>query len=665
MNSKKVFTVKIEDTIAVVTFDAVGEVMNTWTDDAFQSFNEVLDSIEREETIKGALFISGKPQTFLAGANLKMVEYMDEKEQRRVGNLFHSSFDRLAALPIPTVAAINGHCLGGGLEFALACTARIAQESKTTIIGLPEVNVGLIPGAGGTQRLPRLIGYPAIDLILTGSFLKARKAYDLNIVDKVIDGDSDLLQESKSFLQDIISGKVALSRPDHDFSRIDEIVEKACQDFLRSTRGRELPAQMAAMKSIREGLKVTLKEGLKIEKEIVRHVSLSKEAKGCINTFFLKTTTDKPKGLMTKGFEPKKLTRAAVLGFGTMGRGITIDILRNTNMQVIVKDIPEALEPGKAFIRKILDGMAAKKKLKTPVDELMNRLTVVADYTDDFRDVDIVVEAVFEDITVKEQVYRELCSVVEDDCLIASNTSSLSIDTMAPFVTHPKRFAGLHFFSPVWMMQLVEIVRGTQTSQATIDNLLNFAAAIRKRPLVCRDNPGFVVNAMLFPYLLNALQYIEEGNSIDKVDGAVTSFGMPVGPIRLTDDVGIDVPYKVFVGMGVKQATLENVVNDGWLGLKKSGKGFFLPDGSVDPKVLPLIAKRETKERTVEEIQEGLLEALVKVARDLLDRNVVDDPRMIDVGMIWGTGFPADRGGPLKWADLTGLSEKLYGNTFY
>ena len=309
--------------------------------------------------------------------------------------------------------------------------------------------------------------------------------------------------------------------------------------------------------------------------------------------------------------------------------------------------------------------MAAKKRLKTPVDKLMNRLTFVTDYTDDFRDVDIVVEAVFEDITVKQQVYRELCSVVSNDFLIASNTSSLSIDTMAPFVTHPERFAGLHFFSPVWMMQLVEIVRGTQTTQATIDNLLNFTAAIRKRPLVCRDNPGFVVNAMLFPYLLNALQYIEEGNGIDKVDGAATSFGMPVGPIRLTDEVGIDVPYKVFVGMGVKQTTLENVVTDGRLGLKKSGKGFFLADGSVDPAVLPLIAAREAKERTVEEIQEGLLEALVRVARDLLDRNIVDDPRMVDVGMIWATGFPADRGGPLRWADLTGMSDRLFGKTFY
>jgi 3-hydroxyacyl-CoA dehydrogenase/enoyl-CoA hydratase/3-hydroxybutyryl-CoA epimerase len=666
MSNAKVFKLTVDGEVGIVTFDVVGEAMNTWTDAAFESFNDILDSIEKEEALKGIIFISGKPNTFLAGANLKMIEEIEqEEEMRQIAGLFHSSFNRLSALKVPTLAAINGHCLGGGLEFTLACTARIAKESKTTVIGLPEVNVGLIPGAGGTQRLPRLIGYPAIELILKGSMLPAAKAYEMGIVDKLIPADGDLLEEAKAFLQDIIDGKGELKRLEHDFSGIDEVMVQAKKGVLKATRGREVPAPMTAIRSIQEGLKLPLEKALENEKELVTQLSLKNETKGTINTFFLKTLTDKPKGMMTKGFEPKPLKKAAVLGFGTMGRGITIDILRNMRIPVIVKDIPEALEPGKAFLRKIFEGMAEKKRLKVPVDDLMNLLTVTSDYSDDFKDVDIIVEAVFEDIKVKEQVYTELCDVVSDDCIIASNTSSLPINTMAQYVSHPERFGGLHFFSPVWMMQLVEVIRGEATSQNTIDNLVNFAASIRKRPIVCLDNPGFVVNAMLFPYISYAFQYVEEGNAIEKVDKALMSFGMPVGPIRLTDEVGIDVPYKVFVGMGVEQTTLKNVVEDGRLGLRKSGKGFFLKDGSVDPDVLPLIAKREPKEMTEDEIQMGLLESMVQVGKDLLDRKIVNDPRMVDVGMIWATGFPPDKGGPLKWSDLIGLSEKLFGKNFY
>jgi 3-hydroxyacyl-CoA dehydrogenase/enoyl-CoA hydratase/3-hydroxybutyryl-CoA epimerase len=666
MADHTIFQLQKEGDIGIVTFNVTDDTMNTWTEEAMQSFRDILEELEMDDALRGIVFISGKKDNFFAGANLKLIEQIGSREDAiKALNVFHDSFNRVSALKAPTVTAIHGACVGGGLEFALACTARIATDSKVTVIGLPECNVGLFPGGGGSQRLPLLIGYPAVELILRGTLLPGTKAFDTGIVDRVVSADSDLLKEAITFLEEITSGETTLNRPRHDFSQIDAVMEMARQEVLKATKGRELPGHMLAIKSMQEGLKVPLKEGLEIEKKYFAEVVVSNEAKGSINTFFLKTLTDKPRSLMTRGFDPKPLKKAVVLGFGTMGRGITIDILRNMRIPVVVKDVPDALEPGKAFVHKIFAGMAEKKRLRTPVDDLMNLLTVTSDYSDDFREADIVVEAVFEDITVKQQVYKELCEVVRDDCIIASNTSSLSVNTMAEYVAHPERFAGLHFFSPVWMMQFVEVVRGKKTDQDTIDNLLNFAASIRKRPIVCKDNPGFVVNAMLFPYILYALQFIEAGNSIEKVDKALTSFGMPLGPIRLTDEVGIDIPYKVFVGMGVEQKTLQNVVEDGRLGLKKSGKGFFLKDGSVDPDVLPLIAQRETRELAEEEIQVGLLEAMVKVAADLMARNIVDDPRMIDVGMIWATGFPPDKGGPLKWADIIGLSKKLFGKNFY
>jgi len=661
-----VFSLKKEGNIGIVTFGVPGDAMNTWTEEALWSLAEFLNVLEAQKDIAGYIFISGKPDNFFAGANLKMLEQMNDPVSVKKGlDSFHNSFNRLSEFKVPTLAAINGVCAGGGLEFALVCTARIATAAKNTVIGLPECKVGLFPGGGGSQRLPRLIGYNAIELILKGTLLPAAKALEAGIIDRVVPPDKDLLTEAKAYLLEIISGKAVLKRPAHDFSQIKEVAALARQGVLKATKGREIPAPLLLIKAVEEGLHLPLKEALEVEKKYFTETVLSPEAKGSINTFFIKTMTDKPKNMMTRGFTPKPLKKAAVLGFGTMGRGSVIEILRNTQLPVLVKDFPEAHAPGLAFVRKILEGMAEKKRLMFPVDDLLKRITLTSEYSSEFKDVDIVIEAVFESIDVKKEAYESLCKVVREDCLIASNTSSIPVTSMSRFVTLPERFGGTHFFSPVWLMELVEIIRGEKTSQNTVDNLLSFAAMIRKRPIVCRDNPGFVVNALLFPYILSAFEYLEKGNTIEKIDKAVVQFGMPVGPLRLTDEVGIDIPYKVLSGMGIKQETLKNIVDSGRLGLKKSGKGIFLKDGSVDPEVLPLIAKREPGELSAEEIQMGLLTGMVKVGRDLLDRKIVEDPRMVDVGMIWGTGFPPDKGGPLKWSDLIGLSKKLFGKNFY
>jgi 3-hydroxyacyl-CoA dehydrogenase/enoyl-CoA hydratase/3-hydroxybutyryl-CoA epimerase len=650
----------------IVSFDVATEAMNTWTPEAIDEFSALMDDLEKAAEIKGVVLVSGKRGNFHAGANLNMLDRMnDEVETAKDLDVFHTMFKRLEALPYPTLAAIEGHCLGGGLEFALACTGRIAKETKTTVIGLPECTLGIFPGGGGTQRLPRLIGYKALDLILKGTVLQPYQALELGIVDRLVPADQDLLTEAIDFLTGITAGQVELKRPEQDFSQIDAVARSAREEILKATRGRELPGLMLALASIRDGVKVSLEEGLEIEKTNFVKAVLSNEAKGGIHTFFLKTMSDKPRSFMNKGFEPKPLNKIAILGFGTMGRGIAIDILRNMQVPIIVKDIPDALEPGKGFIRKILDGMAEKKRLKHPVDDLMNRLSVTTQYGDEFGDADLVIEAVFEDLKVKAQVYQELCEVVSDDCVLASNTSSIPLNAMSKYVAHPERFGGAHFFSPVWLMQLVEIIRADSTSQDTVDNLLHFAASIRKRPIVCKDNPGFVVNAVLFPYFMSALEFLEKGNPIETIDKAFVQFGMPVGPIRLIDEVGIDISYHVIVGKGLEQETLKQVVGSGRLGLKKSGKGFFLKDGGVDPEVLDLISSKGKHEMTAEEMHREVLTEMVTVGKDLLDRGIVDDPRMIDIGMIWGTGFPADKGGPMKWADLIGLSEQLFGKPFY
>jgi len=662
------WNLKVEEGIGIITFDIPGEPVNTWTEEAIEEFLELIDALEKELNLRGAILISGKPNNFHSGANLRFLEQFRSKEESaKVLDRFHQAFSRWGELPYPTLAAIQGHCLGGGYELALACTARIAKESKTTLIGLPECTVGVFPGCGGTQRLTRLIGYPAVELILKGRILAATEADAMGMIDRLVPAEGDLIKEGKDFIKEIAEGKANLKRRKHDFSQIDSMMEMARQEVLKATRGRELPAPMLAIKAIQEGLKVPLTEGLEIEKRYFVEVVLSNEAKGSIHTFFLKTETDKPISMVPKKFQPKPIRKAGLLGFGTMGRGIVIDLLRNMEIPVVVKDIPEALEPGKAFVRKILDGMAEKKSLKTSVDDLMNLLTLTSSYDGHFKDVDIVIEAVSEDPRVKEQVYREISPILSSDCIIASNTSTIPITRMSKSVTHPERFGGAHFFSPVWMMQLLEIIRGEQTGQETIYNLLAFAGAIRKRPIVCKDNPGFIINALLHPYFLKLYELLEEGVTIEKIDSAMLKFGMPVGPVKLIDEVGIDVQHLAFLAMGIEPPqTLKNVIRDGRAGFKKSGKGFFMKDGNVDPSVLPLIANQgRSKEISAKEIQILLYQEFVKKGKELLDKGIVDSPKTIDVGMIWGIGFPPDKGGPMKWADLTGLSLQLYQKKFY
>jgi len=662
----RIISMDTKDGIGIVTFDMPGSTMNTWSEETVAECRSVLDSIGNDLSLRGVVFTSGKPDNFFAGADLHLLDGIRTRDDAMYAlEAFHSLFNRISALSIPSVAAIRGHCVGGGFEFALACSARIAQDAPTTVIGLPECKVGLFPGGGGSQRLPRLIGYPAIELILRGRLLPAAEAQKTGMIDRLVPPDGNLLDEARSFIEEIIEGTAGLHRPVQDFSQIDVIMEMARTEVMKATKGREIPGPLLAIKSIQEGVKQPLPEALEIEKNYFAEAVLSREAKGSIHTFFLKTMTDKPRAMMTVRNQPRPVRKAAVLGFGTMGRGIALDIARSMTIPVIVKDLPEALEPGMAFLRKTLEGMAEKKKLAGAADDLVSLIQPVSRYPSDMSDVDIVIEAVFEERAVKKSVYEELMTVIPETCIVASNTSSLPVSELAKHVTHPARFAGLHFFSPVWRMQLVEIVRGDATSQETVDDLLSFVDSMGKRPIICRDNPGFVVNATLFPYFLTALRLIEEGNTIETVDGAMTRFGMPVGPIKLIDNVGIDVMHKIFMGLAIPQETIRRVVEAGRLGVKKSGAGFFTPDGSVDPTVLPLIFRTGDNEKSEEVIQEQLLSSMVTAGRDLVAKEIVSDARMIDAGMIWGTGFPPEKGGPMKWSDLTGMSSRLFGKTFY
>jgi len=665
MDSKEIFKMEKRDNIGIVYFDVFGEAMNTWTKDAFASFSKVLDTVERDSGIKGVIFISAKPYTFFAGANLKIVEQLKTEEQKRsLVTMFQDHFNRLSRMKAVTLAAINGHCLGGGLEFALACKARIIKESKTTLIGLPETNVGIIPAAGGTQRLPRLIGYPAIELIVNGTMLSAKDAFQLGIADKLVSADGDLLKEAMSFMTDILSGSYKLKRSETEWSKLEEEAERVLQNDVKK-RGRELPAPRMVIKSIVGGVRLPLEKGLEHEKECGVQILLTNEAAGNINTFFLKTMTDRPTMLMVKGFKPKQVKKAAVIGFGEAGRALAIEILKNLAIPVVVKDIVESHHSGREYIKNELINLEKKKKLKTSAQELMSLVSLTDAHSDDLKEADIVFEAVFESENMKKEVYYDLCKTVKKDATIASCTSTLSVTDLSRYIDNPGRFCGYCTINQISKAQIVEIVRGRNTNIDTVDNMLNFTEMLRKRAIVSMDARGGVVNRLLCVYLTNALECLKGRNSIEEIDGAMKEFGMPMGPFKYMETIGIDKSYDLLSGLDFETDILKKMVHAGRTGLKNSGKGFFLKEGGVDSEVYAFVGGGRNAHKTGKEIQLSNLTAIVKSGNDMLEKKIVEDPRLLDVAMIWGIGFPSEKGGPMKWSDLTGLSRELFHKSFY
>lgn len=655
------FSLYIEDKIAIVSLLTKGKPMSQWAEQALTDYFLMVDHLKNLDLL-GVIFMTDHSQAFGAGTNLELLQHYKTKEQ--LSNLVarvHNAFSSLEILPFPSIAAIASPWLGIGFEFALACTARIGVNSPKALVGLPDCLYGLLPTGGATQRLPRLIGASAIELIIKGRVFTPIKALEAGLIDRIVEEDTDFLHEAINFVGELASDQSILKRSTQDLSNITAEIQAAEYAVIKAARGQTPPGPLAALKAIENGSNLSLEDGLELEREYFVNVALSPEANGMLNTVFLGQRTDNPKSLLPRNASLKPINKVAIIGFGTMGVGISVDVLRRMQIPIIVTDTEQGLDKGIVMLRKNLESM------KLPAGDLMKYVTTTTTYEDEYRDVDLVIEAVFENYALKQQIYQKVCSAVSSDCLIASNTSTIPITQLAEGVSNPERFVGAHFFSPVPKMELLEIIKGEKTTQDTINNLIAFAAAIKKRPLICKDSPGFVVNALLLPYFENTFDLLEKGVAIETIDKAMLKFGLPVGPIRLIEEVGIDVPYNSFYAMGLEPPqTLKNMVESGRLGLKKSGQGFFMQDGSVDPGAVKLIpVNKSIDPPDTGAIQGILFSGFVKKGKELLDKKIVNDPRDVDMGTIWGLGFPSYTGGPLKWADLTGFSVLKYGKRFY
>ena len=671
----------VEEGIAWLRLDDPGKRVNTLSSRLMAWFEEQIDALGalEGERPRGLVIYSGKPETFVAGADLEELLALEDPESViALLQRGHELMERLAGLPFPTVAAIHGACLGGGLELALACRLRLATEHPKTKLGAPEVQLGLIPGLGGTQRLPRLIGVPdALDLILTGKQVDARKARRLGLVD-----DTCHPADLRTAAQRLVREGAPRSRPRPLAARAGDFLartplggkfvwDKARAGVMAKTGG-HYPAPLVAIDVVREGLKLPLRRALDLEAGAFSELVVSETAKNLISIFFTKNDVEARAAKLGRKARPTLPgATVGVLGAGFMGAGIA-QVLAQKGVRIVLKDRDlESVGRGYAFCQQqFRERVKRRRSTETEAKAAMGRILPTADY-DALRRVDLVVEAVFEDLEVKRAVIREAEAVAPEGLIFASNTSSIPIGKLAAASRRPENVVGMHFFSPVAKMPLLEVIRHPGTSEETLATTVELGRTMGKTVIVVGDGPGFFTSRVLGTMLNEASWMLVEGARVDQVDKAMTRWGWPVGPFALMDEVGLDVG--AHVGEVMREALGERVapppvfqrmLDDRRLG-RKAKRGFYLyiEDGKkgkgkgarpVDAAVYPLLGWQEAPIGDEEIVERCWLQMLNETAR-CMEEGILTNPADVDVGVIFGFGFPPFRGGLLREADRQGL----------
>jgi len=653
--------------IAWVIFDDPDSKVNILGFGQMERLDAILDELSKRRP-KAVIFISTKPGIFMAGADInELGKIRDASHGEQLSREGHRIFAKIELLGVPTVAAIDGACLGGGCELSLACRYRVATDQPKTQIGLPETQLGIIPGWGATQRLPRLIGLPAaLDIICAGKSVSADKARRIGLVDATV--PNVVLRETAMRLA---LGRQRVSRKSVKLKNMWPLRPIACR-FARKrvaarTRG-QYPAPLRAIDAMEEGLSGNFDAGLENEAKIFGEVSATSVCKSLIRIFFLREKYSKlvfdVEGAERTGSASTRVVtvpiqKVGVLGAGVMGAGIA-QWCSARGLTVRLKDIkPEFVATGiKRIADAYRDGVKRRKVSELDAQHGFARVHPTTDYTG-FGDCDLIIEAVLEKIEVKRLAFSELVDRLRNDCIIASNTSAIPIDELAEASGRPKRFIGIHFFNPVHKMPLVEIVYGTKTAPEVIAAAVEFAKQLKKIPIVVRGAPGFLVNRLLMPYLNEAGVLLGEGVSVESIDKAMLDFGMPMGPLRLIDEVGIDVAYDVarelaeaFHDRMTVAPVLRQVYEKGLKG-RKSGAGFYLYKGKKE-RLNKALKFGGEKTLSPADIQVRLLGVMINEAKRCLSEKVIAEEDDIDTGMIFGTGFPPFRGGLVKYARDSG-----------
>ncbi len=669
------FFLEKQGSVAVVWIDTPGEEWNKITIETEDDFNKIISEIDHDSNIRAAVLIS-KKKGFIAGADIEEFLKMKPGEAVEIALAGHQMLNSIEDSQKPYVAAIHGACMGGGLELSLACAGRVVSNHSSTILALPEVKLGLLPGLGGTRRLPGRIGIQkGLDAILTGKNLYAFQAHKIGLADEIVD-QTKLLTAAK---------KLALRIADKKFKRIDKrslsekilegnpitrkiIFSKARQIAMAKSYG-NYPAIPAIIDAIQYGSSSNRELSSKKETELFDKLLSSAEAFQLINLFFGMTALKKN----PQKHEARTINAISVLGAGLMGEGIA-EVSMNGGMDVLIKDISEQML-SKAR-GNIWNSLAKKIKYKSIVkaeaEKNINAVNSTLDYQG-FSRSSVVIEAVFEDLELKHKVLHDTESQINENCVFASNTSSLPITKIAEKALRPENVIGMHYFSPVPKMPLLEIIVTAKTASWVTATALEVGVRQDKVCIVVNDGPGFYTTRILAPYMNEALLMLEEGGDILQIDRAMKRFGFPVGPFTLMDEVGIDVGAhinkgelgKMFSDRGGEASPIMEMLSEHDFKGRKNKRGFLAYDesgnklkGKVNPEVKQFIS---APPRIINdtEIQERLFLMMINEAAFCLGEEIISSPRDGDIGAVFGLGFPPFRGGPFRFIDSTGIDQML------
>ena len=676
------FRVTTEDGVATCFLDVPGEPVNTLSPEIGAELIELLRALAKDPAVRAVVIASAKRDGFIAGAKIDMLQMVrSAAEAEALSRAAQRDFDELERFAKPVVAAIHGPCLGGGLELALACGWRIATDDKKTQLGCPEVQLGIIPGAGGTQRLPRRIGIAAaLDLILTGKSVKARKALKLGLVDEVVP-PAILLEVAKQRARELASGVTRRETPavmkklrqggvgalqklalEENALGREVLFREARRKLLKKTGGR-YPAPEKALEAVRHGYDKGFERGLEREARLFGDLAVSEVAKRLIDIFFASTALKKDSGVDDPSVKPRKVERVGVLGGGLMGSGIAfVTVGAALSVRIREKD-DQAAAKALGNVRALLDERVKRRSIdRLERQATMRLLTSTTDWSG-FEGLDLVIEAVFEDLALKKEMVRAF-EKVNARGIFASNTSSIPIAQIAEASSRPEAVLGMHYFSPVQKMPLLEVIVTPRTAPEVTATAVAVGKKQGKTVIVVNDGPGFYTSRILTPYMNEAAELLVEGAAVEDVDGALVAFGMPVGPITLLDEVGIDVGAKVgkilHQAFGERMAppkALEQVIADGRLG-RKSSKGFYTygkKKKEVDETVYDLLPGGKARKKVSrEEITGRVTLQMVNEAIRCLGERILRSARDGDVGAIFGLGFPPYLGGPFRYADAIG-----------
>jgi 3-hydroxyacyl-CoA dehydrogenase / enoyl-CoA hydratase / 3-hydroxybutyryl-CoA epimerase len=668
-------TWEISDGVAVVVLDLQGHPVNVISRAVKDEFIACFAALADDARVRAVAFLSGKPDNFIAGADIEeFVRLGSAAEAERLAAEGQEMLERIARFSKPVVVGIHGGCLGGGLEFALACHYRVATDHSKTQIGLPEVQLGILPAAGGCQRLPRLIGArAALDMILTGKLERSAKAFRLGIVDELV--APPILNEITIGAAKKMAGgwRPKRKRPGGVLGLLLDrnplgrriVFRAAKKQVLERTAG-HYPAPLAALEAVEHGLKYGIAEGLKREAQLFGQLAVTDVSRKLVQIFFATNALKKDPGVQNAP-PAARVTRLGIIGSGFMGSGIAGTAVAQAEVDVRMKDADLArVAQGILASRAILDDRLKRRRISKYEYARLVALLSGGDTYAGFGRAELTIEAVFEDLAVKQQVLREAEGVLPADAVFASNTSTIPITRIAESAKDPERVIGMHFFSPVAKMPLLEVIPGARTTPQTISTAVAFGRRMGKTVIVVRDSPGFWVNRILAPYANEVGHLLADGASIDEIDGLAVRFGFPVGPVTLLDEVGLDVALKV---AGVMQEAYGDhiipapgpgvaaLVKAGRLG-RKSGRGFYFYKGGkkrgVDENAYELLGAHPNGGPRPADILQRLVLGMVNEAARAVGEGVVRSPRDGDVGAIFGFGFPPFRGGPLRYADDLG-----------